>query len=327
MPAQSHELLFLSRSDIESTDLSMKEIIAAVEEAFKEKGQGHAEMPPKPGIHPAPDAFIHAMPAYLPRLRAAGIKWVSGYPENYKRGLPYISGLVVLNDPDTGLPMAIMDGAWVTAKRTGAATAVAAKYLARKDSKTIGILGLGVQGRSNLEALREILANLEDVKAYDISATSQQRYVDEMTAKTGLTIEPVRSPREAVEGCDVVVTAGPIIKNPSPTIGRDWLKDGLFACPLDFDSYWRPEAMHAMNKFCTDDTEQLLYYKSTGYFKDLPPVYASLDEIVLGRKPPRENAQERIMSMNLGIAIEDMAVAIRLVERAEKLSVGRRLAL
>jgi len=305
----------------------MKEIVGAVEQSFREKGEGHAEMPPKPGIHTRPDGFIHAMAAFLPRLRAAGIKWVSGYPENYKRGLPYISGLVVLNDPETGLPIAIMDGAWITAKRTGAATGVAAKYLARNDSKTLGILGLGVQGRSNLEALQEVLSSLEIVKAYDSSDINQQRYVDEMSSKTGLKIQGVSTAREAVEGTDVVVTAGPILKNPSPVISEDWLAEGMFACSLDFDSYWKSESLHAMEKFCTDDTEQLIYYRSQGYFKDIPAVHADLDQIVLGRKAGRENNQEKIMSMNLGLAVEDMAVGVAVFERAKKKGIGQWLSL
>jgi ornithine cyclodeaminase/alanine dehydrogenase len=327
MAANSHELLFLSRKHIEAVGLSMSEIIVAVEEAFKEKGRGHAEMPPKPGIHPSADAFIHAMPAYLPNMRAAGIKWISGYPENFKRGLPYISGLLLLNDPDTGLPVAVMDGAWITAKRTGAATAVAAKYLARKDSKSLAVLGCGVEGRSNLEALHEVIRDMQEVRAYDVSPTSLQRYVDEMSAKLGVIVKPVKSPREAIEGADVIVTAGPILKNPNPAIASSWVKNGVFACPIDFDSYWKPEAMHSMHKFCTDDIEQLLYYKSTGYFQDIPKVYADLDQIVLGKRTGRENDRERIMSMNLGLAIEDMAVAVRLYERAKEHNVGQWLSL
>jgi ornithine cyclodeaminase/alanine dehydrogenase-like protein (mu-crystallin family) len=318
----AHEILFLSRANIEATDFTMREVISAVEQAFKEKGEGRAEMPPKPGIHPAPDAFIHAMPAYLPGLHAAGIKWVSGYPENYKRGLPYISGLVVLNEPETGLPLAILDGAWITAKRTGAVTAVAAKHLARKDSKTVGILGLGVQGRSNLEALTEVLPNLQVVKTYDASTRNQEKYVEEMTLLTKLTIQSAKTPREAVADCDIIVTAGPIRKDPEPAIEGEWLKEGVLACPVDFDSYWKPAAMHSMNKFLTDDIEQLLYYRSLGYFKDIPRTYANLEEIVLGRKPGRENDHERIMSMNLGLAIEDIAVAARLVERAKRTGSG-----
>ena len=320
--SQSNEFLYLSRANVESVGLSIAEIINSVEEAFREKGMGHVEMPPMPGIHPAPDAFIRAMPAYLPKLRAAGIKWISGYPSNVKRGLPYISALLVLNDPDTGLPLALMDGAWITAKRTGAATAVAAKYLARRTSKTLAILGCGVQGRSNLEAVHEVFKSLEEVRAYDISKTNLDLYVNEMTAKLGLSIKPASNPREAVQGCDIIVTAGPIQKDPSPTIDRSWIGDGVFACPLDFDSYWKSDAMHSMHKFCTDDSEQLLYYRSIGYFRDIPNIYADLAEIVLGQKAARESEKERIMSMNLGVAIEDMAVAVTLYERAKKLGIG-----
>ena len=102
------ELLYLSRSDIEAINLPMADIIVALEAMFVEKGQGKVEMPPKPGIHTRKDAFIHAMPAYIPSLEAAGIKWISGYPENQAKGLPYISGLLILNDPETGLPVALM---------------------------------------------------------------------------------------------------------------------------------------------------------------------------------------------------------------------------
>jgi ornithine cyclodeaminase/alanine dehydrogenase len=97
-------------------------------------------MPPKPGVHPRPDAFIHAMPAFLEGMGAAGLKWVSGFPRNPERGLPYISGLFILNDADTGLPLAVMDCTWITGVRTGAATAVAAKYLVRTESSTVGIV-------------------------------------------------------------------------------------------------------------------------------------------------------------------------------------------
>jgi len=321
------DLLYLSRAEIEKLDVSMEEIIKAVEEAFIEKAHGRAEVPPKPGIHPQEDAFIHAMPAYLPKMRSAGIKWVSGFPENPKHNLPYISGLLILNDHETGFPISVMDCTWITAMRTGAATAVAAKHLAREDSKTLGILGCGVQGRSNLEALVVVCRNLEEVKAYDIHAENLRRYVEEMTAKHGVKVVPVNSPEKAVENCDIVVTAGPILKNPQPVIEASWFKDGGFACPLDFDSYWKPEAMHSMDKFCTDDSEQLKYYRKLGYFSYIPQVYADLSEIVSGKKPGREDPDERIMSMNLGLAIEDMATAMLIYEKAKKKGAGTKLPL
>jgi len=325
--SSSGEALYLSRHDVEKLNISMSEVIRVVEEAFREKAEGRVEVPPKPGIHPQKDAFIHAMPAYIPKMRSAGMKWVSGFPENPKRGLPYISGLLILNDPETGAPISIMDCTWITAKRTGAATAIAAKHLARQDSRILGILGCGVQGRSNLEALTMVCNNLEEVKAYDISERNLKRYVEEMTARHGLKVTPVSSPRKAVENCDIIVTAGPILKHPHPVIEASWLKEGGFACALDFDSYWKPEAMHSMNKFCTDDRNQLAYYRKVGYFSNIPQVYADLGKIVNGKKPGREDPKERIMSMHLGLAIEDMATAILIYKKAHKAGVGTRLPL
>jgi len=321
------EVLYLSRRDVEKLSISMKEVIQVVETALREKAKGRTEAPPKPGIHPQKDAFIHAMPAYIPKMRSAGVKWVSGFPENLRHGLPYISGLLILNNLETGFPICVMDCTWITAKRTGAATAIAAKHLAKPDSKVLGILGCGVQGKSNLEALTVVYKNLEEVKAYDINEENLQKYVKEMTAKHELKVVPVASPRKAVENSDIVVTAGPILKHPQPIIEVSWFKDGGFACPLDFDSYWKPEAMHFMDKFCTDDREQLTYYKKLGYFSNIPNVYADLSEIVSSKKPGRENPGERIMSMNLGLAIEDMATAILIYEEAKKTGVGKTLPL
>jgi len=321
------EVLYLSLSDVKRLNIPMEEIIRIVEEAFCEKAAGRTEVPPKPGVHPKNDAFIHAMPAYLPKMKAVGIKWVAGFPENPKKGLPYISGLLVLNDTETGFPTCVMDCTWITAKRTGAATAVAAKHLAREDSRVLGVLGCGAQGRSNLEALMVVCKNLEQVKAYDINERTLREYVKEMAALHGIGITPVESPKRAVEGCDIVVTAGPILKKPRPIIEESWFRDGGLACPLDFDSYWRPEAMHSMHKFCTDDRDQLAYYEAQGYFADLPEVYAELGEIVAGVKPGRENAKERIMAMNLGLAIEDIATAAYVFQKAKKANVGRVLPL
>ena len=321
------EILYLSRNEVEKLNIHMRDIIRVVEEAFLEKAKGRVEVPPKPAIHPQIDAFIHAMPAYIPEMRSAGVKWVSGYPENPKYGLPYISGLLILNDLETGVPICVMDCTWITAKRTGAAAAVAAKHLAKEDSKILGILGCGVQGKSNLEALMVVCKNLENVKAYDINERNLGRYVKEITTKYRIKVVPVDSPRKAVEDCDIVVTAGPILKHPQPVIEGSWFKDGGFAIPLDFDSYWKPEAMRSMDKFCTDDRGQLTYYKKLGYFSSIQRVYADLSEIVSGEKLGRENPKERIMSMNLGLAIEDMATAILIYEKAKKVRVGKKLPL
>ncbi|MBP7690955.1 MAG: ornithine cyclodeaminase family protein [Anaerolineales bacterium] len=324
---QDGQLLYLSKADVAAVGLPMAKVIELVEAGFREKGAGRVEMPPKPGIHPGQgDNFIHAMPAYIPSLNAAGIKWVSGYPENYRRGLPYIMGLIILNDPETGRPLAVMDCEWVTAMRTGAATAVAARYLARPESSVLGVLGCGVQGRTNTEALH-VLFPLQRVLAYDHRPETAQAFAAEMHARFGLDVIPVRTPREAVAGCDLVVTAGPILKQPHATIQADWLKPGGFASLVDFDSYWHPQALRQAAKFCTDDVPQFEHYRALGYFQDVPPIYADLGELVAGQKPGRASADERTIACNLGLALDDLAVAPSLYAQAVARNLGQRLPL
>jgi ornithine cyclodeaminase/alanine dehydrogenase len=321
-----NSVLYLSRKDVETVNIPMSDIIEALNKMFLEKGEGRVEMPPKPGIHTRPDAFIHAMPAYIPSMEAAGVKWISGYPENQKKNLPYINGLLILNDPDTGIPIAIMDAMWITARRTGAATAIAAKYLARPESSTAGILACGVQGRNNLEALA-CLFKITKVKAFDIYPEVARRYAREMKDIVKAEIEVVDNPKDAVIGLDMVVTSGPILKHPSPVIEAGWLAEGSFASPVDFDSYWKGGALKQADRLATDDKAQMEYYRTVGYFKDTPKPYADLGEIVAGKKPGREKAAERTISINLGIALDDMATAILIYKKAVELGIGTRLLL
>lgn len=280
---------------------------------------GHA--PPKIGIHPASDAFIHAMPASIPSQKAAGIKWVGGYPENGKCGLPYISGLLILNDFETGIPIALMDATWITAQRTGAATALSAKYLARPDSSTVGILGCGVQARSNLEALK-VLFPIETVFAYDTHPERAVGYAQEVGTRWGIKCVAVSDPQQAVVHSDIVVTAGPILRRPHATIQRGWLGEGAFASLVDFDSYWHSAALREADKFCTDDVPQLHHYRGLGYFQNIPPIHADLGELVTGRKLGREKKAERTMACNLGLAPDDVAVAPLIYERAVEKGIG-----
>jgi ornithine cyclodeaminase/alanine dehydrogenase len=326
------EILYLSRADVEAAGPPMEAIIERCEAAFRERGLGRAEMPPKPGIHPGPpgnDNFIHAMPASIPALRAAGVKWVSGFPGNPAKGLPYITGLLILNDVDSGVPVAVMDAAWITAMRTGAATAVAVKRLARTGAATFGILGCGVQARTNLQAIAAVLPSLREVRAYDIHPERAARYVEEMGARLpALRLRSVSSPREAVEGTDVVVTAGPIRRDPRPSLEAAWVAEGALGVPLDYDSYWTPEALARADRFYTDDAPQLLHSRDEGaYFRSIPPIYADLGQVVAGLKDGRRDDRERLVCMNLGLALEDMAVAPLVLEAARRRGLGRRLPL
>ncbi len=316
-----HKILYLSRAAVEKVHLSMKEIIDLLEKAFLEKGSGNVEMPPKPGVHTMPDAFIHAMPAYIPAMRSAGIKWVSGYPENFKRGLPYISGLMILNDVETGIPYAVMDCAWITAMRTGVASALSAKYLARPDSETAGILACGVQGRTNLEALA-CLFPIKRVYAYDVLPEVQEHFIAEMTDWFDFEMIGVKEPKQAIVESDLVVTSGPILKHPTPTIEKDWLRPGAYGSAVDFDSYWTGEALAQIDRISTDDHDQFQYYKSVGYFSQTPDPYADLGELVAGLKPGRQDEKERTLAINLGLALDDMAVAPIIYQCAKDQGLG-----
>jgi ornithine cyclodeaminase/alanine dehydrogenase len=316
------KLLYLSQADVVSASISMAEIIDALEVAFRAKGEGRTEMPPKPGVHPGGgNNFIHAMPAYIQDLQSAGVKWVSGFPENYKQGLPYITGLLIYNDVATGLPLAVMDCVWITAKRTGAASAIAGRRLARPESSVMGILGCGVQGRSHAEAFK-VLFPIRKIMAYDADPAASARYARDIGMSLGIEVVPVKTPAEAVNGCDIVVTAGPILKVPHATIQAGWLEEGAFASLVDYDSYWSREALAQAAKFCTDDVPQLKLYQSMGYFQNIPPIHADLGELVTGKKKGRENPKERTMTANLGLAIDDMAVAPLIFNRAREKGIG-----
>ncbi len=318
----SNRLLYLSRQDVAAAGVTMAEIIDLLEGAFKEKGKQQTEMPPKPGIHPGGgDNFIHAMPAYIPSMKAAGIKWVSGFPDNLKLGVPYINGLLILNDAETGLPISVMDCVWLTGMRTGAATALSALYLARPESSIVGILGCGVQGRTNFEALN-VLFPIESVKAFDTDKVSARVYSEEIQTRFDVHVEVVETPEAAVTDSDIIVTAGPILKKPHATIQAGWMSKGAFASLVDFDSYWHVHAMKESGKFCTDDTPQMLHYKTLGYFQKTPPIHADLGELVTGEKSGRETKEEKTMTANLGLAIEDMAVAPLIFKRAREKGIG-----
>ena len=324
------ELLYLSRRDVEGLGISMREVLEAVDRGFRLKGQGKAEMPPKPGIHPRPSSFIHAMPAYVKEAEAAGIKWVSGYPANLEKALPYITGLLILNDTETGVPVAVMDCSWITAMRTGASVGVAAKYLARKESSIVGILGCGVQGRSSLRALVETLPGLKRVQCYDLYPEAGKRYVDEMNRLfPSLVMDLCPSPLEMMQGADVVVTAIPMLAHRNPTLEPGILKKGGLAVSLDYDSAWTDSAMRECDKFLSDDINQLLFTKKEGtYFRGIPErIYAELGEVAAGRQPGRQSDEEKIFCMNMGIAVDDMMAAKLIYRRATEKRIGIRLPL
>lgn len=318
--------LYLSRADVESLEIPMSRIIEVVEEGFRRKGLGQTEMPPKTPIHPGGDQnFLHAMPAYVKGVEAASVKWVGGAPGNAAFGLPTITGLLILNDPVTMLPLAVMDCTWITAMRTAAANATAMKYLGPKHASEIAIIGCGVQGRSNLLAIGTLYPEVQRVRAFDTNPQVLEAFVTD-TRATGKEVDPVSGPEGAVRGADIVITAGFMPPRPAPYIEDEWLKPGAFAGPVDYDCAFKAELCQHMDKLVTDDVAQMDYYRDKGYFEGVPVPW-ELGEVVAGLKPGRERDDERTMAMCLGIGIDDAVTAQLVYEVARERGTGVELPL
>jgi len=323
------ELLYLSRSDVERAGVTMAEIVRAVEDMFREKGEGRTQMPPKTAVYPGKPgsgAFINAMPAYIPKIGAAGIKWVGMIPDNFKRNLPSISALLILNDAETALPVGVMDATWITAKRTAAASVAAAKCLARPDTQTLGIIGCGVQGFGHLEALREYFP-IRRVAVFDIRPEAAVEFARRARESFGLDVEIAASAGAAARDRDLVVTAGTIYKDPRPFLGEKEFARGAFVSAVDYDSAWTAEALRAADIFVMDDLGQMKSFRDQGYFRALPDRIGEMSDLVAGRIPGRANPEQRTMAMNMGIALDDVAVAPLVFEKARAAGLGVRLPL
>jgi ornithine cyclodeaminase/alanine dehydrogenase len=318
---QPPEILYLTRSEVIEAAPTPAESVQLAEQVLREHGEGQVENPPKPGLHPLPGTFIHAMPGLLRRTPRVGLKWVSGFFENPRRGLPSISGLLVLNDPETGIPTAVMDCTYVTAARTAAVSGVAARYLARPESEVLGIVGAGVQGRYNLITIKSAVPRLRSVRVFDTASETLQRFAAGMGRHVDCAIEPVGSIEEAIRGADIVITATGQLHE--VLFRADWVKAGALVLPVHSFG-WERDAIVRSDRFVVDDWAQ---FKSglvgPGRFYDsLPEPSAELGEIVAGAKPGRESADERIIDFNRGMAVQDVALGSEILERARARGLG-----
>lgn len=318
--------LYLSQEDVVNVGLTMKEAILIVEDCLKEHGLKQYENPPKPGVHPLKEAFIHAMPGYLPRKEACGMKWVSGFPNNFSYDLPTIMGLIVLNDVKTGQPTAVLDCAYITALRTAAVSGVSARHLANSDAKTLGIVGAGIQGRYNLLSLHEALKKLEVVRVFDANAKILQKFTSLMGAHVSAKIEPCKSCRQAIEGADVVVTATGHLEE--RIFQSRWVKEGALVLPVHTRG-WETAAIHNADKFVVDDWQQIStnLFRPDGYYGQYSGSPVELGEIVIGNTPGRQDPSERIVNINYGMAIHDVYMATLILSKAKEKGLGQTLSL
>ncbi len=328
-PERGKEILYLTQQDVIEIGLSGSEVLELVRTALTEHGHKRCEMPAKIGIHPIKDSLMHAMPAWVPAAQACGIKWAECFPDNYKHDLPQTSGLMVLNCPETGWPICVLDAIWVTAKRTPAVTALACEYLARKDTETVGIIGAGVQGREHVLVLPQVLPKLKRIKITDRFDSVTQKLIQDLQPRVE-TIELVecKTIEEVVRESLVVVSATAILAQPSPQVRDEWVEEGAFIAPIDFDSLWEWETFSRANKFIVDSLEEMKYFITVGYLPHgLPSLHAEIGEVIAGIKPGRERDEELIIDMNIGMAVEDVVVGRELFKRACAMTLGRTLPL
>jgi alanine dehydrogenase len=309
----------------------MKDTIEAVEKAFGDHSRGNTQMLQRTYLHiEKHHGRIGFMPAYIENLNGAGIKIVSAFHENPQtHNLPSIMATIVLNDTETGRPLAIMDGTYVTMVRTGAAGALAAKYLSRDDSKVAGIIGAGVQGRAQLMGLVEV-RGIEKVKVYNRTSSKAKEYARDMSESLGVDIFPVDKVENAVKNVDVLATCTPVS---TPIVEDTWVEPGLHINSVGPSTPGKQEisnATYLRSKLVVDDYSQtskiggISIPTSEGKLKK-EDVYAELGEIVLGNKAGRLTDDEITVFVSSGLSIQDVATARLIYEKAKKENVGKRI--
>jgi ornithine cyclodeaminase/alanine dehydrogenase len=269
--------------------------IEIAERVYRSLARGEVEMPAKVGVHPRPDAFCHAMPAYLRDLDVVAMKWVSGYPANPAKGLPYISGVIVVNDAATGVPLAVLDAAEITAARTAAASGACVRAIAPEGWSVAAVLGCGEQGRYHAQVLRALNPACE-IRGYDV--------VPERACGLCDGVVVMDAARSAVAGADVVVTAGPIVVDPPSPLDAAWVEDDVLLLPIDFDFYVSAGGVGACDLFLVDDVLQYLAYRDHGYFRSWRDPHASVGEAL-----ERGLRARRVVCANLGVGALDAAFA------------------
>jgi ornithine cyclodeaminase/alanine dehydrogenase len=289
---------------------------------------GASELPPKIALHPRPAAsFVHAMPAHLRGDSVAddlvGMKWVAGYATNNELGLPSISAVVVLNDPETGMPIAMLDGGPITAERTAAVSGVALRHFGPAAATTAGttastphvtVIGTGVQGRSHLPVLGAVVPGAA-LHLFDPHSERAEALAEVARTTPGIaSVEVHGSAREAVEGADVVVSAASFgAPEDRQSMTNDWLRPGVTVVPIDYATYCAAEVAREAALFLVDQREQYLFNRDAGNFDGYPDPTATIGEAILaGTRRP----EGRVVLTHLGVGLADLVFADAIVRTA-----------
>jgi alanine dehydrogenase len=314
------EILVLSQRDVEEL-LTMEDAIKAMEEVFTASSKGQAE---SVGVIQI-DASKYgggwaAKPGYLLDKGYVGVKLGCYYPGNTKSHLPTHLASILLSDAHNGMPLAVLDGLYITTMRTGATGGAAAKHLARRDSKVVGVLGTGTQGRIQLMALKNLF-DLKEARAYSPDKGRRTAYARDMTKEMGIPVKAVDSAEAAVRGADIIIAATP---SKAPVVKDPWIGEGVHINGIGADGLGKKELesrTYKRSKLVTDKV-------SVALSKDLferSDIYAELGEVISGKKKGRESADELTVFDSTGIGIQDVATAAIVYQRANKAGKGKRV--
>lgn len=322
------EILFLSQDEVKEL-VSIKEITEAVEQAFREKSRGNVEMPPKTYVFfKEYNGDFRVMPAYIKTLNAAGVKVVNVHVKNREKGLPTVMATILLLSPETGQPLAVMDGTLITSMRTGAAGGIAAKYLARKGSKKVAFVGAGTQARYQLLGLKEFFNNLKG-KAYDISKDTLEGFL-QFASSNGMSLEGTESVKECVSDADIIVTTTPATK---PVVMQEWVPEGAHINAIGADAPGKEELdpqILLKARIIVDDMEQAVHSGevnvpiSKGILKP-QQIVGELGDVLEGKVKGRTSDRDITIFDSTGLAIQDIASANVVYAKAKKASKGTTL--
>ena len=325
-------LRFLSGPDIDSLGLSHAEILTAVEDAVRAHGEGRVVVEPR--VHLVPDnnsaGHFNVLRGHLQAPGVSGVKVVGDFVANYAAGLPSELGLLTLYDAETGVPLSIMDATMITACRTGAMTAVGARYLARRDSRVLGHVGARGTAFWNVVLLDEVF-DLDEIRITSRRPESREAFAQQLAAVTGTRVRVTATADEAFDGADILVEASRLTA-PAPLLRTGSVQPGAFVVPYGTVSAVELDLLDVMDKVVVDDWREaqsgrfgaLRRHVDTGRLS-AASLYAELGQIVTGRRPGRERSDERILLWHRGLAILDIAVGLAILRRAEQQGTGTML--
>ncbi|KUN29495.1 ornithine cyclodeaminase [Streptomyces antibioticus] len=323
---------FLNGSDIEQLELTDIEILDAVEDGLRAQGLGETVIEPRVHLVPDPafNGHFNVLRGYIAPLALAGVKIVGDYVDNHQQGLPSEMALLNLFDPRSGMPVAVLDATAITEMRTGALTALGARHLARPDSKVLGHIGARATSYWNVRLLDRIF-DLDEIRVHSRRPESREAFAERLTRELGKPVIVTEDWKSCVEGADIVVEASRL-ERPEPLLKTEWIAPGSLVVPYGTHSAVEFDLTDIMDKIVMDDWGQahagpfgaLRRHVDSGKLnKD--NLHGELGEIVVGRKPGRESAQETNLFWHRGLSLSDIALGAAMLRKAEERGLGQKL--